>query len=392
MSESIKNEKDMPKMCSSKKIIQFIYGMSVGGAQTVVRDYATELKSRGYDVKILTLYRYPDSSNEKVISDAEIPIIDVWGTASRKIGFRIKIKLFGRLLAYRKIKKLICKEKPDIIHVHLQLMKYLYPVRKYLKKTGIVYTCHSEVERIFDHTQKGNEEDERCLRWFIKNRPVKIIALHSRMKEELRRQLETESVEVLYNPVNITKIKNPKYSKEFVRKNLGIPKGAYVIGHIGRFTKVKNQEFLVRIFKKCIEEKENAFLLLVGSGHLLRQIKDQIKLLGIENHTLILSNRGDIPEILTAIDVFVFPSLYEGIGIALLEAQVAGKPCIISNSIPEETICSDYVQSIGLDEEEEKWVEAINKPVKVSGSKKNDINTFDINKIMEQLEDIYNTF
>lgn len=379
-------------MYKSKKIIQFIYGLPIGGAQTVVRNYAIELKKRGCDVKVLVLFRCPDSINEKIISDAGIPLIDIWGVGSRKLGYRIKIKILGKLLVIKKIKKLLKEDEPDIIHIHLPLMRYLYPLRKYLKKTGIVYTCHSEADTIFDSADKVKEKDKECLQWFLKNQKIQIIVLHSRMKEELRSLLETESVEVLYNPVNITRIKNPKYSKELVRKDLGIPKGAYVIGHIGSFIKVKNHEFLVRIFKKCIEEKENAFLLLVGAGPLLRQIKDQIRLLGIENHTFILSNRGDIPEILAAMDVFVFPSLYEGVPLALLEAQAAGLPCVISKSISEEIICSDYVRAIDLEEKEEKWVGAINKPVKVSGSKKNDINIFDINKIIEQLEDIYNTF
>lgn len=379
-------------MDSPKKIIQFIYGMPVGGAQTVVRNYALELKKRGHNVKILVLYRYPDSVNEKAISEAGIPIIDIFGVISRKLGFRIKIKVFGRLLAYRKIKKLIREEEPDIIHIHLQLMRYLYPVRQYLNKTGLVYTSHSEVDSIFDHSKKGNEEDEKRLRWFIKNQRIQIIALHSRMKEELCRLLGIKDVEILYNPINITKIKNPKYSKELMRKKLGIPQDAYVIGNIGSFTKVKNHSFLVNIFKKCVEEKKNAFLLLVGAGPLLDDIKKMINLLDIESQTLILSNREDIPEILKAMDIFVFPSLHEGLGLALLEAQIAGLPCVISDTIPIDTICTDNVQCIGLNEKDEKWKKAINEPVIVRNNIRNNICNFDIHLIMCQLEKIYDTF
>lgn len=379
-------------MDSPKKIIQFIYGMPVGGAQTVVRNYALELKKRGYNVKILVLYRYPDSVNEKAISEAGIPIIDIFGVVSKRLGFRIKIKIFGRLLAYRKIKKLIREEEPDIIHIHLQLMRYLYPVRQYLNKTGLVYTCHSEVASIFDHSRKGNEEDEKCLRWFIENQRIQIIALHSRMKEELSELLGVDNVITLYNPINIMNIKNPQYSKEEMRRSLGIPQDAYVIGHIGSFSRVKNQKFLLRIFIKCLEKKENAFLLLVGNGPMLSEIKNQINLLDVKSRALILSNRKDIAEILGVMDIFVFPSLHEGLSLALLEAQTAGVPCVISNTISEETICVDNVQSLDLNEGEEQWVKAIYEPVTVSRAIRNDISNFDLNFVLNQLEEIYDTF
>lgn len=366
--------------------------MPAEGAQSVVRDYAIELKKRGYDVKVLVLFRYPDSVNEKLLSEEGIPLIDIWGKVTNKLGHRIIRKIFGKVFAYKKIKRLIKEEEPDIIHVHLRLMKYLYPVRNYLKKTGIVYTCHSEVSSIFDFSKKGNRKDEKCLRWFLKNRNVQIIALHSRMKEELEKLFEIENVKILCNPVNISHIKNHQGDRRMMRKELNIPQNAYVIGHIGRFAKEKNHEFLVRIFKKFSLINENAFLLLVGSGPLLSQIRDQIKLLGVESNTLILSNREDIPEILAAMDVFVFPSLFEGLGIVLLEAQVAGIPCIASSAIPEEVICTDYMQLLRLDEEEEKWVEAINRPAITNGGKKNNINNFDINIVMNQLEKIYAIF
>ena len=127
-------------------------------------------------------------------------------------------------------------------------------------------------------------------------------------------------------------------SKEKVRKREGIPEDAFVVGHVGRFNKQKNHKLLVETFAEIYKKNPKAFLLMVGNGSLQKETEERLKVLGLEGHYLILSHRTDIPDLMKAMDKFVFPSNYEGLGIVLIEAQKIGLECIISHVVPDAAI------------------------------------------------------
>jgi glycosyltransferase involved in cell wall biosynthesis len=128
---------------------------------------------------------------------------------------------------------------------------------------------------------------------------------------------------------------------------------------------VKNHEFLVEIFNELVKRKDNAFLLLVGAGRLKENIEMKLHNYGLDGKYLILSHRSDIPEIMKAMDVFVFPSLYEGLGIVLIEAQVSNLRRIVS-----------------------EWCDVILDD-SIKGKNNGDINTYDMNKKIKRLEELY---
>jgi glycosyltransferase involved in cell wall biosynthesis len=122
-----------------------------------------------------------------------------------------------------------------------------------------------------------------------------------------------------------------------VRSDLGIPGDAVVLGHVGRFVPAKNHKFLVRIAREVIRREPKAVLLLIGDGSLRQQAEAEAQSLGIREKVIFAGARSDIPQLLLgAIDVFVFPSLWEGLPLSLLEAQAAGVPAVISDSITTE--------------------------------------------------------
>ncbi len=131
-----------------------------------------------------------------------------------------------------------------------------------------------------------------------------------------------------------------------------------VIMHIGRFDGPKNQRFLVDAFSILIKKVPNAKLLLVGHGPLREQVMQQADQLGLTDSIFFLGIRDDIPKLLQAADVFAFPSIFEGFGITLIEAQAAGLPCIKANTIPPECVVTDLVVSLPL-ESPSDWAEAI---------------------------------
>ena len=139
-------------------------------------------------------------------------------------------------------------------------------------------------------------------------------------------------------------------------------KDKFVIGHIGRFTAQKNHCFLINVFDKIAKENDNVVLLLVGDGELKEQITDEIKNRKLENQVIILDSRPDVNELYQAMDVFAFPSLYEGLGLVLVEAQVSGLLCLASDGVPEEAKISDKMEFLKLDEN--IWVKRIRKATK----------------------------
>ena len=143
-----------------------------------------------------------------------------------------------------------------------------------------------------------------------------------------------------------------------VRHELNL-EGVYTLGHVGNFTQPKNHPFLLEIFAALLKKELNAVLLLVGGGEGMSKMQEKVQELGIAEHVRFLGVRSDVADLMQAMDVFVFPSLYEGLGIALIEAQAAGLPCVVSDTIPHEAYLTDLVDSESLSAPAEKWAEKI---------------------------------
>lgn len=137
--------------------------------------------------------------------------------------------------------------------------------------------------------------------------------------------------------------------KEFLIKN------QLVVGHIGRFNQQKNHKFLIDVFAELLKQKSNALLMLVGDGEKKSEIKEQIKALGIEKSVIFTGVRSDVPALLSAMDVFVFPSFYEGMPNTVIEAQTTGLPCVIADTITKEAGVTDCVHFMSLSDSVESW-------------------------------------
>lgn len=142
------------------------------------------------------------------------------------------------------------------------------------------------------------------------------------------------------------------------RSELGLD-NELVIGHVGRFSQPKNHPFLLKIFVALLKKEPNAVLLLVGGGKDMSKIQAKTQKLGIADHIRFLGIRSDVADLMQAMDVFAFPSLYEGLGIVLIEAQASGLPCIVSDKIPIEAYLTDLVFPQKLSASPEEWADAI---------------------------------
>ncbi|MFC4322623.1 glycosyltransferase family 1 protein [Litchfieldia salsa] len=163
---------------------------------------------------------------------------------------------------------------------------------------------------------------------------------------------------IINNSIDAKKFLYDRNTDMKIRGELGI-EGKFVIGHIGRFAIPKNHEFLLDIFKSVHEKFENAVLLLVGDGELRESIEKKVVDLELQDNVIFTGKQSEIYNLLHTMDIFVFPSFYEGLGLVVIEAQASGLRCIVSDKIPKEAFITDLVEVISLKEKKDRWVNKI---------------------------------
>lgn len=170
-------------------------------------------------------------------------------------------------------------------------------------------------------------------------------------------EVEAGKVKFIHNGVDLNVYKFDKDNREKNRKEFGIAEEQLVIGHIGRFNQQKNHKFLIEVFAEVLKQKPDALLMLVGDGEKKSEIKEQIKSFGIEESVIFTGIRSDVPTLLSAMDVFVFPSFYEGMPNTVIEAQATGLPCVIADTITKEAEVTECVNFMSLSDSAESWAD-----------------------------------
>jgi glycosyltransferase involved in cell wall biosynthesis len=166
------------------------------------------------------------------------------------------------------------------------------------------------------------------------------------------------SFTIIKNGINTRKFSFDPTARADVRKELHITE-SLVLGHVGRFEHVKNHTFLIDVFSELKAKVSDAVLLLVGTGSFEPQIREKVQRLGLLDSVLFLGVRSDVHRILQAVDVFVMPSLYEGLPVVTVEAQTSGVSCVFSDTISTECKMTDNVTFLSLNESPSTWASQI---------------------------------
>ncbi len=366
-----------------KKLVEFIGRIQDGGAETLVRDYALLLDKEKFDITILCEDYRKDSANYKILKENNVKIVSMyeWSFFINKVLARI----FGKRYVALLLKKALDDIKPDVIHAHLEVLEILYYARKKLDGIKLLFTCHNPPELLIG--DKRPKERDAC-RYLLDHNDLQIIALHEEMAKEIDAMFGINNTEVIRNGIDFDRFRNVKRSREEIRRELAIPEDAYVIGQVGRFAYQKNPEFTVDVFSELLKKRKDAYLLLIGRGNGEKQLRKQVSDLGIDENVRFLISRDDIPDLLKAMDVFILPSRFEGLGIVLIEAQVSGLPCVVSDQIPHEAYQSRDIVCLSLNEPKEKWVDALLDPVG-NIAEFGDIDRYDMKKEIKNLEALY---
>ena len=203
----------------------------------------------------------------------------------------------------------------------------------------------------------------------------------------------------MFNVQTTNVIRNGIQSNRFVfsedlrrkmREELDIGESDFVIGNIGRLTAQKNQIFLVNVFVEIQKKRPNSKLILIGSGELEDEINQLICEKQLLRKVIRLSHRNDIPDLMCVMDCFVFPSIFEGLGIVLIEAQAMGLRCVVSNAIPEEALVTDQCVVVDLEKPATEWANIIlDESIKGKKCSKSSINDYDMNTEIIRLQNLY---
>lgn len=197
---------------------------------------------------------------------------------------------------------------------------------------------------------------------------------------------------ILNNAIDTEKYICNDYIKNKKDKELCIDESQTVLGHVGRFDNAKNQIFLVHIFNELQNYNENSKLILVGNGKNFEFVKEKVKLLDLENKVIMTGVRDDVNEILQTFDMFVFPSIYEGLPVSVIEAQASGLKCLLSDTVTKEVDITGNVEFMSLEKSPKEWAEKIVSmlPYERKNTQQKIIDAgYDIKSTAEWLTDFY---
>ena len=354
------------------RVLQVVTYMGRGGLETMLMNYYRNIDRNKVQFDFLT------HRDERWDYDDEIESL------GGKIYHLPKLNPFSK--SYLNALDKFFKEHKEyqIVHCHQDCLSGV--VLKVAKKNGVKFTiAHS-------HNANQDKNLKYLIKVFEKRKiPKYADKLFACGDEAGRWMFNTDNFEVLHNAIDTDLYTYNKEKADKVKKEFGI-ENKFVVGHVGRFSTQKNHEFLIDVFNEVQKVKEDSVLMLVGDGDLRPEIEQKVRDLQIENKVIFTGVRSDVNDLMQGMDVFLFPSLYEGLGIVLIEAQAAGLRCVISDTIPKDGVLTDDVTCISLAQSPVVWANEILKYQKYKRSNNKEIikkADYDIKNNAKTLEQFY---
>ncbi len=371
-----------------KKIIQVVPSFNVGGAESLVKNYLLNIDRERFVVEAFVTGKRLNTSIEKELQKKGIKITYLSDLYKTFEVFPNCIKRFQVSIGWRKaIKKYFSQAKPDVVHCHLSVARNLIAASSVLKGVKIFYTVHSDPDKYWENGK--NADEQKAIRHLLTENNMIFIALHEDAISKIRKYFGDDcTINVLNNAVDQKAYEPTSDKRNRIRSELGINENAFVLGHVGRFLKVKNHSFLLDVFNEVHKKRPEAVLCLVGEGELKEATAHKSKELGIDKEVIFLGNRGDVPDILSAFDVFVFPSLWEGFPLTMIEAQAAQLPCFVSNRVSHEVVLTNLVEFIDVEVAAEVWANTILSYRKQPISNFR-LSQYDIKNVINELLNLY---
>lgn len=355
------------------KVLTIGMTSGVGGVETFICNLKSHLKD---NIRMdFLIHEEMDSGCRKKLATNGSKIIKITG---------VKQNIFK---CFKELFKVYRENNYDIVHLNecdAKMFIYALPVL-FNKNIKLIVHCHS------------SSTNNKIIHKFLNSIQNKRASVKLACSEKSYKWMfgKATTPHIIHNGIDINKFKYDESIRKIKRKELGI-RDEIVIGSVARFTKEKNHEKIVRVFEKFHKQNNNSILLLVGNGKEEEKIKKLVRELNLVDSVLFLGLRDDIAQLLSVFDLFLLPSLYEGLPFVALEAQASSLPILATNTVSEEMKITDLVHFMSLDLEDDLWALEIikilatkidrNSPIYLSALKKVG---YDINEVCKQVEEIY---
>jgi len=356
------------------KILQVFTTLNRGGAETNFMNYIRQMDLKQFKFEIV-VHREAIGAYEQELQSMGIPI------------HRLPAITPLNYWRYQQAAKaLLINGQYDIVHSHIsELSIWLLKTAKQL---------HVPVRIVHAHSSWQALDLKAIVRWFWKKRLVKYANQFVACNQTSGNWLFGSKLAYVpvNNAINISDYVFNDQKRSNIQSDLNC-QNQINICHVGSFTKVKNHSFLLSLFKQYHLLNPTAKLYLYGSGPLQQHIEIQAERLNLNAHVVFMGSVKNVNEYLQAMDIMVFPSLFEGLPVSIIEAQASGLPCVLSDTISKEVaLLPDYVQFVSLDAPQDQWLMAINKALALPRINQSEAITaagYDIQRNAKQLEAYY---
>lgn len=358
------------------RILQVIGSLNRGGAETFIMNVLRNIDSETYQFVFLC---YGDKSFD-------------YEKEAKELGAKIvripDVKVIGAVKYIAEIKKVIKENSIDVVHIHTY----------YNSMFALIAAALSGVELRITHSHSTQSETNPSFLkklYFTASSLVIRTLTTSRLAcgSEAGKSLfgENSKFTVINNGINLKDFAYKNDTRKLLRKQLALPSKGTVLLHVGRFETVKNHSFLIDIFAEYLKKDPSSILLLVGRGPLENKIKQRVKLLKLDKSVKFLGVRSDVKDLYNVADLFVFPSLFEGLPVVLVEAQTNGLSIVASDTIDQAAKLTNNIKFYSLENSASKWAQCLldtNKAhvdvySKLAGGQ------YDINSVVARIQEIY---
>ena len=363
------------------KVLQVFASLNVGGAETRMMDVYRNLDKSLINFDFVTM----NSLNDFYCKE----ILDAGGNV-----FLVSNPRKSKFTKFRKeLKKILLENNYDAIHVHTSYFSGFV--------CAIAFECKVKIRITHSRTTSSKNQSlkSKC-QIFIGKKLIRVfsnryISISKSAAVFLfgKKMVKKGKVKVINNAIDLKRF----YQIDFIdEKLLQEINNHIVITHVGRFSNMKNHNFIIDVFFEFLKINSNSKLILVGIGEEMDRIRNKVKELGISNSVIFLGVRKDICFILRNSNIFIFPSFFEGLGGAIIEAQACGIPCLISDLIPEEVdVNMNLIKRLSLNQSASEWANELNmlKYSKINNfdyiEKKLIENKYVVEEEIKELLDIY---
>lgn len=358
------------------KVLIISSKLHIGGAERVAADIGFNADKNLYEIHYL-VFGDKIGEYESELEDCGCKIIHIPEPSESFVNY------------LKNLKKIIRKYKYSVIHAHTMFnIGWAMALGKLCGVPTRVAHAHSQ---LLEERNLKTRIYEAIMRFLILTCSTDLVSCGKAAGERLygKKAFKKKGLLIL----NGTDCKSFVYREEkrkTVRAELGLG-DAFIIGHAGHLAPVKNQSFLIELMPDILKKNPNAFLLLLGDGPDKAMLEQKTAELRLEENVIMTGNVRNVADYLSAMDVFAFPSLYEGMPLTLIEAQSNGLPCIASDKIPKDVFITDIVKAVSLNDKS-AWISSILNARRTTPERYNEIissSGFDTENAMNKIYKIY---